>query len=48
MAKMKKNVTPEVEFSCPARDKGDFAKIILFDARSPILTKGVIASMDRE
>ena len=43
MAKVKKNVTPEVEFSCPARDKGDLPKRILFDARSPILTKGVIA-----
>jgi branched-chain amino acid transport system substrate-binding protein len=43
MAKMKKNVTPDVEFSCPARDKRNFAEIFLFDARSPILTKDGIA-----
>lgn len=44
MAKMKKNVTPEVEFSCPARDRRNFTTIFLFDARCPALTKGVIAT----
>ena len=43
MAKVKKNVTPEVEFSCLARDKRRFLKIFLFDAPGAILTKGVIA-----
>ena len=43
MAKMKKNVTPGAENSCPARDKADPGTIIPFDARGPILTKGGIA-----
>ena len=44
MAKMKKNVTPDFEFSRLVRDKGDFAGIFPFDAPGPILTKGGIAT----
>lgn len=43
MAKVKKNVTPEVKFSFPTRGKRDFAKIFLFDAPGVIRTKGMIA-----
>ena len=44
MAKVKKNVTPRIEFSCLVRDKRRKTTIFPFDLRYPDLTKGVIAT----
>lgn len=44
MAKVKKNVTPDVEFSCLVRDKRQKQSIFPFDLGNPDRTKGVIAT----
>jgi branched-chain amino acid transport system substrate-binding protein len=44
MAKVKKNVTPDVEFSCLVRDKRQIAPIFRFDAGNPDRTKGILAT----
>ncbi len=44
MAKVKKNVSPKVEFSCLVRDKRQIASIFPFDLAGPDRTKGIIAT----
>lgn len=44
MAKVKKNVSPKVEFSCLVRDKRQIASIFRFDLTGPDRTKGIIAT----
>jgi len=44
MAKVKKNVSPKVEFSCLVRDKRQIASIFRFDLAGPDRTKGITAT----